>query len=106
VARPPQQAAAQVRELGRAAMTIKADLAEPGASDAADGCRARRVQPRMSTSDLGATGGSFALGRIGEPENTARVVAYLVSAEAGIVTGQIVCAQSGQHSPVRGFSST
>jgi NAD(P)-dependent dehydrogenase (short-subunit alcohol dehydrogenase family) len=41
---------------------------------------------------------------MGEAEDTANVVAFLVSADAGFVTGQIVYAQGGQHSPVRGFS--
>lgn len=60
----------------------------------------------LSTEDKERTGAAFALGRMGEPEDTANVVAFLVSPGAGFVTGQIIYAAGGQHGPVRGFSST
>jgi len=44
-------------------------------------------------------GASFALGRVGEPADTAAVVAFLVSARAGFITGQVVCNNGGQYDP-------
>jgi 3-oxoacyl-[acyl-carrier protein] reductase len=58
----------------------------------------------LSTSEIAEAGSAFALGRIGTAEDTANVVAFLVSPDAGFVTGQIIYAQGGQHGPVRGFS--
>jgi NAD(P)-dependent dehydrogenase (short-subunit alcohol dehydrogenase family) len=40
-------------------------------------------------------------GRIGEPADTAAVVAFLASAEAGFITGQVIYVVGGQHGPVR-----
>jgi 3-oxoacyl-[acyl-carrier protein] reductase len=48
-----------------------------------------------------AAGASFGLGRIGEPADTAAVVAFLASAEAGFVTGQVIYVVGGQRGPVR-----
>jgi 3-oxoacyl-[acyl-carrier protein] reductase len=48
-----------------------------------------------------AAGASFGIGRIGEPADTAAVVAFLASAEAGFITGQVIYAAGGQHGPVR-----
>jgi 3-oxoacyl-[acyl-carrier protein] reductase len=48
-----------------------------------------------------AAGTSFGLGRIGEPSDTAAVVAFLASAEAGFITGQVIYVVGGQHGPVR-----
>jgi 3-oxoacyl-[acyl-carrier protein] reductase len=48
-----------------------------------------------------AAGTSFGIGRIGEPADTAAVVAFLASAEAGFVTGQVIYVVGGQHGPVR-----
>jgi 3-oxoacyl-[acyl-carrier protein] reductase len=48
-----------------------------------------------------AAGASFGLGRIGEPADTAAVVAFLASAEAGFITGQVIYVVGGQHGPVR-----
>ncbi|MBV9794801.1 MAG: SDR family oxidoreductase [Actinobacteria bacterium] len=44
-------------------------------------------------------GASFALGRIGEPADTAAVVAFLASDEAGFITGQVIYNTGGQHRP-------
>jgi 3-oxoacyl-[acyl-carrier protein] reductase len=46
-------------------------------------------------------GAAFGLGRIGEPADTAAVVAFLASEEAGFVTGQVIYAVGGQHGPIR-----
>jgi len=45
-------------------------------------------------------GASFALGRIEEPADTAGLVAFLLSEDAGFLTGQVVYNTGGQHSPV------
>jgi 3-oxoacyl-[acyl-carrier protein] reductase len=58
----------------------------------------------LSTSELAEAGSAFALGRMGRAEDTANVVAFLVSPDGSFVTGQIIYAQGGQHGPVRGFS--
>ena len=44
---------------------------------------------------------AFARGRIGEPADTAAVVAFLASADAGFVTGQVIYAAGGQRGPIR-----
>jgi 3-oxoacyl-[acyl-carrier protein] reductase len=44
---------------------------------------------------------AFALGRIGEPTDTAGVVAFPASEDAGFVTGQVVYNAGGQRGPVR-----
>jgi 3-oxoacyl-[acyl-carrier protein] reductase len=49
---------------------------------------------------------AFALGRIGEPADTAAVVAFLVSDEAGFITGQVIYNTGGQHGPVGRASSS
>jgi 3-oxoacyl-[acyl-carrier protein] reductase len=46
-------------------------------------------------------GAAFALGRIGEPADTAAVVAFLAGEEAGFVTGQVIYAAGGQRGPIR-----
>ena len=46
-------------------------------------------------------GAAFGLGRIGEPADTAAVVAFLASEEAGFVTGQVIYAVGAQHGPIR-----
>jgi 3-oxoacyl-[acyl-carrier protein] reductase len=45
-------------------------------------------------------GASFALGRIGEPADTAAVVAFLASDDASFITGQVLYNTGGQHRPV------
>jgi len=44
---------------------------------------------------------AFALGRIGEPADTAAVVAFLASEDAGFITGQVIYAAGGQRGPIR-----
>lgn len=46
-------------------------------------------------------GSAFALGRIGEPADTAGVVAFLASEDAGFITSQIIYNAGGQHRPIR-----
>jgi 3-oxoacyl-[acyl-carrier protein] reductase len=46
-------------------------------------------------------GSAFALGRIGEAADTAVVVAFLASEDAGFVTGQIIYNIGGQRGPLR-----
>jgi 3-oxoacyl-[acyl-carrier protein] reductase len=46
-------------------------------------------------------GAAFGLGRIGEPADTAAVVAFLASEDAGFVTGQTIYAVGGQRGPIR-----
>jgi 3-oxoacyl-[acyl-carrier protein] reductase len=50
-------------------------------------------------------GASFGLGRIGEPADTAGVVAFLASEDAGFVTGQVIYAAGGQRGPIRRTSA-
>ncbi len=45
-------------------------------------------------------GASFTLGRLGEPADTAALVAFLASQEAGFITGQVVYNNGGQLRPV------
>jgi 3-oxoacyl-[acyl-carrier protein] reductase len=56
---------------------------------------------RLSAQQRAAAGSAFTLGRIGEPADTAAVVAFLASAEAGFITGQVIYNTGGQHGPVR-----
>jgi 3-oxoacyl-[acyl-carrier protein] reductase len=45
-------------------------------------------------------GASFTLGRIGEPDDTAALVAFLASDEASFITGQVIYNNGGQLRPV------
>ena len=47
-----------------------------------------------------AAASSFGIGRIGEPADTSAVVAFLASADAGFITGQVIYVVGGQHGPV------
>jgi 3-oxoacyl-[acyl-carrier protein] reductase len=44
---------------------------------------------------------AFGLGRIGEPADTAAVVAFLAAEDAGFITGQVIYNAGGQRGPVR-----
>ena len=55
----------------------------------------------LSADQKVAAGSSFGIGRIGEPADTAAVVAFLASAEAGFITGQVIYVVGGQRGPVR-----
>ncbi len=44
---------------------------------------------------------AFALGRIGEPADTAAVVAFLASDDASFITGQVIYDADGRHRPIR-----
>jgi 3-oxoacyl-[acyl-carrier protein] reductase len=55
----------------------------------------------LSAQQRAETGSSFDLGRIGEPADTAGVVAFLASEDAGFVTGQVIYNTGGQHGPIR-----
>jgi 3-oxoacyl-[acyl-carrier protein] reductase len=56
---------------------------------------------RLTEGQRAEAGSAFALGRIGEPSDTAAVVAFLASDDAGFITGQVIYAVGGQHGPVR-----
>jgi 3-oxoacyl-[acyl-carrier protein] reductase len=45
-------------------------------------------------------GSAFSLGRVGEPEDTAHLVAFLASDEASFITGQVIYNNGGQLRPV------
>jgi NAD(P)-dependent dehydrogenase (short-subunit alcohol dehydrogenase family) len=68
---------------------IRVNAIAPGVSDTA--------QPRevMSDEDLAAAGRANPMGRIGKPEDSARVVAFLVSDYAAYVTGQTIFVNGG-----------
>jgi 3-oxoacyl-[acyl-carrier protein] reductase len=55
----------------------------------------------LSEEQLAQAGSAFALGRIGRPRDVAGVVAFLSSADAGYVTGQIIYCAGGQMGPIR-----
>jgi meso-butanediol dehydrogenase/(S,S)-butanediol dehydrogenase/diacetyl reductase len=99
---------------------VRADLSAYGAAKAAMhhatkilavelgplGIRCNAVAPGLTRSEMtepifGAPGAlkffleHTALGRVGEPEDVARVVAFLASDEAGWVTGQTIAASGG-----------
>jgi 3-oxoacyl-[acyl-carrier protein] reductase len=56
---------------------------------------------QMTAEQKTAASSAFALGRIGEPTDTAGVVAFLASEDAGFVTGQVIYNAGGQRGPVR-----
>jgi len=72
-----------------AAYGIRVNCIIPGLADTA--------QPRveMSDAELYAAGARIPMGRIGRPEDMAPVVAFLLSDDAGYITGQSVAANGG-----------
>ncbi|HTX26644.1 MAG TPA: SDR family oxidoreductase [Streptosporangiaceae bacterium] len=56
---------------------------------------------RLTEAQRAEAGSAFALGRIGEPADTAALVAFLACEDAGFITGQVIYAVGGQHGPVR-----
>jgi len=54
----------------------------------------------LSAGQKAAAGAAFALGRIGEPEDTAALVAFLASDEASFITGQVIYNTGGQRGPI------
>jgi NAD(P)-dependent dehydrogenase (short-subunit alcohol dehydrogenase family) len=68
---------------------IRVNCIIPGITDTA--------QPRveMGDNELYATGSRIPLGRIGQPEDIAAVVAFLLSDDAGYMTGQSIAANGG-----------
>jgi NAD(P)-dependent dehydrogenase (short-subunit alcohol dehydrogenase family) len=72
-----------------AAHAIRVNCVIPGISDTA--------QPRgeMSDEQLYAAGARIPLGRIGQPEDIAGVVAFLLSSDAAYMTGQSVAVNGG-----------
>ena len=45
-------------------------------------------------------GAGFALGRVGDPADTAALVAFLACADAAFITGQVIYNTGGQHGPI------
>jgi NAD(P)-dependent dehydrogenase (short-subunit alcohol dehydrogenase family) len=68
---------------------IRVNCIIPGITDTA--------QPRveMGDNELYAAGSRIPLGRIGQPEDIAAVVAFLLSSDAGYMTGQSIAANGG-----------
>jgi 3-oxoacyl-[acyl-carrier protein] reductase len=56
---------------------------------------------RLTASQREEAGAAFGLGRIGEPADTAGVVAFLASEDASFITGQVIYAAGGQRGPIR-----
>ena len=77
-----------------AARRITVNAVAPGST--ATGPFARLTAPQREQA-----GSAFGLGRIGEPADTAAVVAFLASEDAGFVTGQVIYAAGGQRGPIR-----
>lgn len=55
---------------------------------------------QLSAEQRQKAGAAFGLGRIGEPSDTAGLVAFLASDDAAFITGQIIYNTGGQHGPV------
>jgi 3-oxoacyl-[acyl-carrier protein] reductase len=55
---------------------------------------------QLSAQQRAEAGSAFALGRIGEPADTAGVVAFLASEDAGFITGQVIYNAGGQCRPI------
>jgi 3-oxoacyl-[acyl-carrier protein] reductase len=82
----------QVAALEFAPRRITVNAVAPGSS--ATGRLAHLTSERRAQ-----LGSSFTLGRIGEPADTAALVAFLVSDEASFITGQVIYNNGGQQRP-------
>lgn len=71
------------------APTIRVNTVIPGLTDT--------DQPRVDMSDaqIEAAGRSLPLGRVGQPEDIARAVCFLVGPDASYITGQSLCVNGG-----------
>ena len=56
---------------------------------------------QLTAAQRAEAGAAFALGRIGEPADTAALVAFLASADAAFITGQVIYNAGGQRGPIR-----
>ncbi len=56
---------------------------------------------QLTAAQRAEAGASFALGRIGEAADTAALVAFLASADAAFITGQVIYNAGGQRGPIR-----
>jgi 3-oxoacyl-[acyl-carrier protein] reductase len=56
---------------------------------------------RLTAEQRAEAGAAFGLGRIGEAADTAAVVAFLASDDAGFITGQVIYAVGGQRGPIQ-----
>ena len=56
---------------------------------------AKASSSAVSARTLYAAGATIPLGRIAQPEDIARAVAFLVSPEAAYITGQSLCVNGG-----------
>lgn len=71
------------------APTIRVNTVIPGLTDT--------NQPReeMTDAQIEAAGRAVPLGRVGQPEDIARAVSFLVGPDAGYITGQSLCVNGG-----------
>ncbi|MDD7973924.1 SDR family oxidoreductase [Roseinatronobacter alkalisoli] len=75
------------RELGARGITVNS--VSPGPTDT------DLLRNQASVADLDGVGAMTALGRIGKPEDIARVVSFLAGSDSGWVTGQNIVADGG-----------
>jgi NAD(P)-dependent dehydrogenase (short-subunit alcohol dehydrogenase family) len=80
--------------------TIEFAAREITVNAVAQGSTATGPFAQLTAGQRSEAGSAFALGRIGEPADTAAVVAFLASADAGFVTGQVSYAAGGQRGPI------
>ncbi len=66
----------------------------------APGSTATAHLAQLPSERLAELGAAFALGRVAEPADTAGVVAFLASEDAGFITGQVIYNTGGQHGPI------
>ncbi len=79
------------RELARSAITV--NVVCPGPTDTA--LLAEVAAGERGAKIVGAMQRAIPLGRLGQPDDVAGAVAYLVSEEAGFVTGQVLSVSGG-----------